>query len=648
LVVNRFAGLAGILITSSGNIVEGNFIGVDLSGASARSNGAYGIVVEDGSNNTIGGTIPQARNLISGNLSDGVLVVQVDGVAENNLITGNFIGTDVNGSVDLGNALVGVEIEAGPNNTIGGTQAGAGNVISGNDEFGVLLDTTSGCLVQGNHLGTDATGTIGLGNGRHGAFIGNDPQRPPAAGMNLVGGTTPAARNIISANGQFGIRAADASNDNLIQGNFIGTNTNGDSGLGNFLDGVVIDGASRTTVGGSGNNAGNLISGNGEAGVLVFAQVGVADSNVISGNLIGTDVTGMSALPNNRGIFVAATNTRIGGTDPSAGNLISGNLLEGIFVRTLPSQVSPPASGNVVQGNRIGTDLGGSADLGNGLSGVLIMSGVDNQIGGTETGSGNVISGNDGPGVGIASATDVPFSAIQNSVRGNRIHSNGSLGIDLGEPDGVTPNDPGDADVGANGLQNFPLLTVADATPSNLDIEGSLNGASNTTFQIDFFANDACDTSGHGEGKHFIGLTDATTNSAGIANFSGLLSVAVSDGDSITATATDELGNTSEFSACFPASCSAFAVFADSLMAPDPDTLAWGTPADVHAVKGDLAIVASYVPISVTTLLGATSLDTSLDVPAFDTGLYYLVRPHGCSSWQTMMGEEPARDLVLP
>ena len=149
------------------------------------------------------------------------------------------------------------------------------------------------------------------------------------------------------------------------------------------------------------------------------------------------------------------------------------------------------------------------------------------------------------------------------SIRNNSIHSNGELGIDLGL-DGVTANDANDADVGANNLQNFPIVASATAGAGEVRVTGSLSSTPNTTFRIEIFASEAGDPSGHGEGQYPLGSFNVTTDATGLATFdqtlsladelfnllpSGMVPLSLSDSTVVTATATDPAGNTSEFSA---------------------------------------------------------------------------------------------------
>src|SRR5262249_9623494 len=155
----------------------------------ALGNGFAGIEISDASNNTVGGTSVEARNVIAASGDDGVLIRTI-GVApaQNNLVEGNYIGTDGSGALALGNKNVGVEIIDTSDNTVGGTATGAGNVIAGNAGSGVLVQSTGRAspthnLVEGNFIGTDLTGTKALGNTIVGVEIRD-------ASNNTVGGTT--------------------------------------------------------------------------------------------------------------------------------------------------------------------------------------------------------------------------------------------------------------------------------------------------------------------------------------------------------------------------------------------------------------------------------------------------------------------------
>ena len=161
-IIGKFTGGAGILLSANGgNTIQGNFIGTDSTGTAGRNNNVGVSISSASNNNLIGGTTASARNVISANTFNGIAVG-----ASNNQIQGNFIGTNANGTSALPNGIDGVNISGSPqftNNLVGGTAAGAGNVISGNQR-GITL-FSPGNTVQGNFIGTDPTGTKSVGNG---------------------------------------------------------------------------------------------------------------------------------------------------------------------------------------------------------------------------------------------------------------------------------------------------------------------------------------------------------------------------------------------------------------------------------------------------------------------------------------------------
>jgi hypothetical protein len=336
---------------------------------------------------------------------------------------------------------------------------------------------------------------------------------------------------------------------NVIHGNYIGTDTTGTADLGNGSAGVrlagknslsppnIVGGSTGTTPGGACTGACNLISGNNNFGINVLAW-----GQTIKGNYIGTNAAGTSAIPNSsHGIFNQTLNVVTGGTTPAERNVISGNGLHGIAMNWFT---------NTVRGNYIGTTSDGLSSLGNAGNGVHIFGSANGNV----IGEGNLIAYNAGAGVGVVvdQNNNVPAN---NRIQGNSMHSNGGLGIDL-SASGVTPNDAGDADAGPNGLQNFPVLTSAsyDEKSGLTTVNGTLNSAVSTAYTISIYYSDTCDGSGNGEGRVFIANSAVTTDGSGNAIFA--LSVGASeplDHQQLTATATTNSGNTSEFSNCIPA-----------------------------------------------------------------------------------------------
>ncbi|MEM7133726.1 MAG: Ig-like domain-containing protein [Chloroflexota bacterium] len=168
----------------------------------------------------------------------------------------------------------------------------------------------------------------------------------------------------------------------------------------------------------------------------------------------------------------------------------------------------------------------------------------------TLSSNGNVIkniaiTGFSGAGIAVLGGTG-------NIISGNNIYENGGLGIDLNN-DGVTENDVTDGDVGPNSLQNYPVLFTAAPDGMNTTIQGRLAGPANTSFDIDLYANSSCDPSSYGEGHTHLGTFVITTDAQNLAPFEIVLAnVALTEGQFVTATATDPAGNTSEFSQCAP------------------------------------------------------------------------------------------------
>ncbi|MBI5383588.1 MAG: HYR domain-containing protein, partial [Verrucomicrobia bacterium] len=537
----------GLGLGGTGTRVEGNLIGSDLTGTSALGNGRNGIHC-NGAEHTIGGATPGCRNIISGNAAYGIEIG--GGGSTGNRVQGNFIGTDITGTAALGNSE-GVFIGWDGQNLVGGIEPGSRNVISGN---GIGLDLrSSGTLVRGNFIGTDVTGTVALGNGC-GIYMAD------ASVSNTIGGTAPGAGNVISGNATIpcgwcgGILLnGPGAIGNRIQGNLIGTDVTGIHPLGNGnSSGVNINGGQDNVIGGPESGAGNVIAANG-GGIWL----GGAIRTRVQGNLIGTDRTGTLPMGNGGGLFiVGGSDNTVGGTELGAGNVIAASVADGSWLMGKGVLVWGGATANRVQGNFIGTDFSGTLPLGNDESGVWLIGfsggAFGNVIGGTESGAGNIIAFNGRAGVSLR---EWDLSPARNPIRGNSIHSNAGLGIDLYKIgsdccDGPTPNDEEDVDGGCNNLQNFPVLTSVSASASTTTIEGTLNSTLSTVFTLDFYANSACDPSSYGEGERYLGSATVTTDDSGNSSFRVVLPVGVPVGWTITATATDPDGNTSEFSAC--------------------------------------------------------------------------------------------------
>jgi parallel beta-helix repeat protein len=439
----------------------------------------------------------------------------------------------------------------GRNNVIGGDRAqgagpvGQGNLISGNRNFGIFIAGTeaSDNLVVGNLIGTDVTGTQAWGNANIGVFLYGGPHD------NTIGGTQAWQRNIVSDNYYAGIGMMEiGTNHNQVVGNYVGTDISGTIDLGNRGHGITMELAASANL-----IQGNLSSGNDRAGVCISDQG--SNYNIVIGNRLGTDAGGTQPIPNDWvGVFAGfsgASFNRIGGTAPGEGNLISGNDI-GVSV------TGSNALGNLVLGNLIGTDSSGLNGLGNvqeglnisagetvaegnvitanGMRGVFLGSGSTSSfllgnIIGTDR-SGAIALGNDGPGIEISAsginfvqANTVAFNlshgvqvneAQRNTLRRNSVYSN--------DGDGIVLTGTGNAQLAAPALASDPVTGIS--------------GTACVSCTVEIFA-DAGD-----EGRYYL-ATQVTDGTGGFA-FGQLCPPA---GLGFTATTTDRIGNTSEFSA---------------------------------------------------------------------------------------------------
>jgi parallel beta-helix repeat protein len=617
--------------TGGNNQIIGDFIGMDVTGTVAEGNGMG--VVAYGTGNTIGGTAPVARNVIGGNADFGVWLRN-----NGNVVEGNYLGTDHTGTKAFGNT-VGVQDDW--SNTIGGSASGAGNVISGNGLDGIRTGNTASDEIQGNFIGTDATGKVGLGNGLapppgvapgdgieidlgsatitgnvisanpygitsngyiavQGNKIGTDATGTTTTGTDgkslgntitgivanapaKIDGTTAAGRNVISGNGT-GIAAAPGV---VIQGNYIGTDITGTHALGNAV-GTVGDAGGIEFSGGGVTVVGNLISGNGAGIDIRGGSAGGREDGsgtVIQGNLIGTDYTGTQPLGNAVGIYFQSggSNYTIGGLTPGAGNVISGNG-RGI---SMVNDGTPVSTGDVIEGNFIGTNTTGATNLGNGTgvyiegyysgtkiggttataanviadnggdgiylngsngnviqgnsiikngaNGVDLILAFNNMVGGTVSGAGNTIASNGAAGIAVGHDGFVPASA-GNSFLENSIHDNGGLGIYLNSA------------THANDDQAAPVLTSASSSSSGTTVSGTLNSVASTTFRVEFFANTTGFFSGtgyYGQGRTFLGYVNVTTDATGYAPISFTLTSPLPAGQTVLSTTATKLVGTS-------------------------------------------------------------------------------------------------------
>lgn len=466
-----------------------------------------------------------ANNVIKGFIINEFLYgVQIYGPqSQNNIIKGNYMGTNFDGTERRGNYNA-VEIISGANqNQIGGTAIEERNLMSGNEYAGIRISDASNNLIINNWVGVDRTGTQVLFN-YDGITIEG------ASAYNQIGGDEPEERNISSGNVAYGIDIFGVGcKGNMIQGNYLGTDVTGTYALPNTYGILFDDRSHNNQVGGYNPGEGNLISGNTAFGAYFYNNG--TNSNTLIGNKIGTDITGTSAIPNETGVHIdGATYGNIADS-----NLISGNRANGITLFATYTDY------NTIIRNKIGTDITGTLPLGNGLQGILITQGsANNTIGGSAENA-NIIAFNGRNGIKIESE-----NADHNYISQNSIHRNGYLGIELYPNEGMNPNDEGDVDTGPNDLMNTPVITWLEESGAQANMYGIIDVADPSSTRIEIYRA-FMNENAIAEGKEFLGFTYSDTD----GNWSFNLPVH-NPGDFYTTLAIDNTGNTSEFSMEYP------------------------------------------------------------------------------------------------
>jgi parallel beta-helix repeat protein len=347
-------------------------------------------------------------------------------------ILGSHIGTDAAGTSAAPNGN-GIVIVGGIEHVIGGDTADERNIISGNNGNGVTVEGADGVRIQGNYIGTNASGTQALGNGAHGVWMLN--------GSASSVGQAPHG-NVISGNAQSGVLIVQGgdgeSRANRIEANLIGTDASGNQPLGNGGDGVALLGVlHELTIGGFDPAQRNVIAAN--LGEGVAHRAGGGDAVRIAGNYIGTNVDGSADLGNGRsGVYSEGNNLTIGGTETGAGNVISGNTLHGVHATVRSVRI---------YGNTIGLGADGMTAFGNGQDGILLNKTQPLSEIGSATGSGrNVISANGRHGIDLVGDVANPesypsrASIVNNYVgldsTGMSDRGNGADGIHLTDSNG--------------------------------------------------------------------------------------------------------------------------------------------------------------------------------------------------------------------
>jgi len=406
------------------------------------------------------------------------------------------------------NAVIQVELLG--NGTDGLTITGGSTIVQGLALYGfqtaIALSGQSNNLIQGNFIGTDATGAVTFGNVSGVTITGT-------TGLDRVGDNYPAARNVISGNSSAGVVVSGCDGKKIL-GNLIGSDPTGSSAAGNGV-GIQISASFNLQVGGDAADR-NLISGNFANGLELTDGSG----NLIGNNFVGTDATGTHALGNGGwGIRV----TGLAENFALVQNVISGNSGDGIEL-SFGTANHGSVLDSIVE-NLVGTDALGTGPIGNGGAGIRVEAADTLHI------TSNTIAFNR---VGVWRTLPNIYATV--AINTNSIHSNHGLGIVLGGIEAIQPN----TDLSPSKAWNFPIVTSVTPGAAATTIQGVYSGWPNTTVTLEFFSNPSCAVRFPGdfdEGQTFLGSSIIATDATGVFPFSIDVPVVLTD-ERVTATAT--------------------------------------------------------------------------------------------------------------
>jgi hypothetical protein len=557
------------ILNSSLVTLQDNCIGTNLAGTAALPNRDAGVAIFGGSGNRIGTS--GTRNLISGNRS---WVIVIAGSSSGNHVAGNFVGTQAAGIGALKNGTGGIVISQATGNFIGSVISSGfdSNVISGNDGYGVaMLDGASGNQVEGNRIGLDSHGDR-LANQVAGVLLSG------ASGNSIGVLVDPmvALSNIISGNGRDGIQITNGSTNNHVDGNFIGTGSdgstprpNGTAALGG--SGIVIDNSPTNFIGQKVSRPyDNVISGNQDYGITI---VNGATGNEVQSNIIGLDAAQTKKVPNGTaGIKISNAGANFIGLTDSTPNIISGNQFNGIEIDGFGTQPNI-TNANRVLFNKIGIASNGNP-FGNGNDSRAISAGVRIIAANSTQLLGDQIQ-NSSRGVEIdgsalvtiercvikANETGITFDpslfgeppSHDNTVGPNNTVTGNNLGVYVPTDPTVQRTTVTASRIFDNQKDNLvapfahPPVILSGTFSGSVHVEGMLNGSPNTAYDVEFFASSGPGASGAGEAEDFLGSETYTTDAAGQLTFRADFDVPIPVGWFITATVTGPDGDTSGF-----------------------------------------------------------------------------------------------------
>lgn len=484
--------------------------------------------------NGAGNTVEYCFSLLNANSNviKGLIIneflygIQIYGTnGKNNIIIGNYLGTNHDATQRRPNYNA-IELISGANhNQIGDSILENRNIISGNDYAGLRISDANFNLVIGNYIGIDRTGSFAVNNYDGIAIEG-------ASASNQIGGNTPEKRNVSSGNTAYGVDIFGAGCEfNVVQGNYIGTDATGSYAIPNTYGLLFDDRSHQNTVGGYNPGEGNVISGNTAFGAYFYNNG--TNSNYLIGNMIGTDATGMHAIPNETGVHIdGATYANLVDS-----NLVSGNLANGITIFATYSDY------NIIIRNKIGTDITGEHALSNGFEGIRITQGAANNTIGGSPENANLIAYNYRNGIAIESE-----NADHNLISCNIIHTNGHMSIEIFPEEGLNANDQGDTDTGPNDKLNYPEIQTLEFLNANeAKLSGTVDVQPTSFTKIEIYIG-KLNGSGYSECYKYLGSTYADQNT-GLWSFTFDYE---STDDYYVALTIDGNNNTSEISPEYP------------------------------------------------------------------------------------------------
>lgn len=448
-------------------------------------------------------------------------------------------GSQVNTlSIEEGNnAEIGIQFSfnGNPALTFEGGQSGLrGIIIKDHQGPAVTFTNKGGNTVEGCYLGTDSDGLTDQATATAGSGV-----RIENCDDNTVGGSDLASHNVI-----VGGVALINSDENTVQGNYVGVGSDGETSLeNNGSIGLDINNSANNQVGAVSTETRNLWAGGYNRAISITGTD--ATGNTIQNNFMGINKGADDAIGSyNVGIYLAddASENQIG--VPASANIL-GATSNGVAMILAEGG----AHDNSIASNVIGTDWLGNYNLleddNSSLGGIYIGQDAFNNVIGTDGSKNNTITNCNLHGVLLNGS-----AGEGNSIIGNSIYGNGGMGIDLNFDNMINENDQGDEDSGPNAFQNFPEIETATVDGGEVTVVATLNSSADHEFRIEFFRNDECDPTGYGEAQNFIGSMDVTTDADGNVEFEFSGGVGITSDHFITCTATSSTGNTSEISAC--------------------------------------------------------------------------------------------------